>query len=155
MAKIFDKINLLKTTSVNDNLLINGNFDIWQRGVSFSNNGFTADRWYLGIVNGGTRVYKMTGGNSLSNTTSFVRIESLSANSTFTFAQPIESTVVSQIRGSYITLSFYAKLPTTSNWSGNIKAKCQYSNLVDDLTTNRTPVETSYINSTIIKNNEW
>ena len=155
MAKIFDKINLVKNTSVNDNLLINGNFDIWQRGVSFSNNGFTADRWYLGIVSGGTRVYKMTGGNSLTNTTSFARIESLSANNTFTFAQPVESTIVSQIRGSYVTLTFYAKLPTTSNWSGNIKAKCQYSNLIDNLTTNRTPIETSYIDSSITKNNEW
>lgn len=30
------------------NLLINGGFDVWQRGTSFSSVGYAADRWYLG-----------------------------------------------------------------------------------------------------------
>ncbi len=34
---------------INNNLLINGNFDIWQRGTSFTGGGaYTADRWQKG-----------------------------------------------------------------------------------------------------------
>jgi hypothetical protein len=31
------------------NLFINGSFDIWQRGTSFSGQGFVADRWYVDL----------------------------------------------------------------------------------------------------------
>ena len=31
------------------NLIINGDFDVWQRGTSFSANGFTADRWISSV----------------------------------------------------------------------------------------------------------
>ena len=40
------------------NKLINGNFDIWQRGNTFNAvavNGYTADRWAISYDNGGTR----------------------------------------------------------------------------------------------------
>lgn|GEM_PF-5978049 len=34
---------------VNDNLLINGGFDFWQRGGSFQQQGFCADRWFFNL----------------------------------------------------------------------------------------------------------
>ena len=46
----------LQPQAVNDNLMsnslsrqaiINGNFDVWQRGTSFTVNGYGADRWSL------------------------------------------------------------------------------------------------------------
>jgi hypothetical protein len=43
--------------NINDQAIINGNFDVWQRGTSFSGivNGYTADRWLVsGAYDGGT-----------------------------------------------------------------------------------------------------
>ena len=36
------------------NLLINGGFDIWQRGTGFSATGYTADHWYFSLSGGPT-----------------------------------------------------------------------------------------------------
>lgn len=40
-----DQLDFL-TASIGDNFIINGNFDIWQRGTSFSAVGYAVDRWY-------------------------------------------------------------------------------------------------------------
>ena len=43
-----------KDQAFNNNILINGGFDIWQRGESFVNpTGYTADRWYTPIFTTG------------------------------------------------------------------------------------------------------
>jgi hypothetical protein len=37
-------------SAVKPNFAVNGNFDFWQRGTSFTSSGYTADRWYASIV---------------------------------------------------------------------------------------------------------
>jgi hypothetical protein len=41
----------------NRNKIINGNFDVWQRGTSFSALGYGADRWRSYYTGGTTTVY--------------------------------------------------------------------------------------------------
>jgi hypothetical protein len=49
-------INLLTSTTLSSsagkNCVINGGFDIWQRGTTSSGNAYIADRWYSALVSG-------------------------------------------------------------------------------------------------------
>ena len=46
--------------AVGGNLLVNGEFNIWQRGTSFSTQGFTADRWLWQQTGGALQIDKDT-----------------------------------------------------------------------------------------------
>ena len=48
--------NVLNRADYSQNRIINGNFRVWQRGVSFTTSGLTADRWRLSTVGGTTTV---------------------------------------------------------------------------------------------------
>jgi hypothetical protein len=86
------------------NSLINGNFDVWQRGTSFVNPAsvYTADRW----IAGGTS-------STLSRTTALVTYGTYAANFTANAAtnsliisQTLESTAVNLLKGKTVTFSF-------------------------------------------------
>jgi hypothetical protein len=66
----------LNTPSINSggivgrNFIINGGFDIWQRGTSFTGAGFTADRWHIHDGSNSVLIAKTADGISLSGTSS-------------------------------------------------------------------------------------
>lgn len=104
------------------NAIINGAFDIWQRGTGTFVSGFSADRWFTN-VNGSTTVISrqsFTLGNSISGyePTYFLRhvVTSVAAAGNFIdFNQTIES--VRSFAGQTITTSFWAKADANKNIS--------------------------------------
>ena len=109
-------IGAMPYASVSTNLLINGGFDVWQRGTSFSAGGYTADRWGLwcdgtGATRAITRQAFTVGQTDVpSNPTYFLRYNQSAAGSGGThnlIEQRVEGVRVAA--GQTITLSFYAK----------------------------------------------
>jgi hypothetical protein len=103
------------------NKVINGSFDIWQRGTSFStNNVYTADRWVIVGASGQTvsvsRQSFTPGAAPVSGYegTYFARMAwSGTPSGTFWFTQRIED--VRTLAGQTVTLSFWAKASSTTS----------------------------------------
>jgi hypothetical protein len=99
-------INILGVPTSHRNKLINGNFDIWQRGTSFNANGYSADRWYFN-TNALTldRISSSVGDNS----TFRARLTATNAANSFTLTQALEAATVNSLKGKKVTFSFWAK----------------------------------------------
>jgi hypothetical protein len=106
------------------NKIINGAFDWWQRGTSFSNPGvfvYTADRWQT-IVNGAPTFtvsqQAFTPGNTIAGyePAYFLRqnITAVSSSSVIAMQQPIED--VRTFAGQTVTFSFWAKADAARTW---------------------------------------
>ena len=85
------------------NHIINGGFDVWQRGTSFSTIGYTADRWNMVVLNGCT-VYSSTSGATVDGTTTnILRItNSTGLSQDVVLRQPIEAGI---LQGREVTFS--------------------------------------------------
>ena len=97
------------------NRLINGNFDIWQRGTSFtltSGSAYTADRFYVGAASGSVTQQTFTLGQTdvPGNPTYFAKYTISSNSQNYEFLQKIEN--VRTFAGQTVTFSFYARQPT-------------------------------------------
>jgi len=97
------------------NKVINGDFSIWQRGTSFTADGYTADRWYITEGSNTCTVSRQTftpGQTDVpNNPTYFLRYNVSSYVGEFNMLHRIED--VSTFSGQTATLSFYMKASTS------------------------------------------
>jgi hypothetical protein len=104
------------------NYIINGGFDIWQRGTSFSaNNTYSADRWVNSRTGGAampvSRSTDVPTGVGLQYS---ISVSVISTSTDGTLTQRIESTEAVKFAGQTVTVSLWAKATTGSsgiNWS--------------------------------------
>jgi len=95
------------------NAIINGNFDVWQRGTSIAMtaaNAYTADMWYCETATAGTdkTVSQQTAG--LNGSLYSCRVAMVQdQDELLTFSQALESKDSIKFRGQKMTLSFWAK----------------------------------------------
>ena len=93
------------------NLIINGRFDFWQRGTSFTGGEFTADRWQQALSGGTATVSRQAftlGQTEVpGNPVYYVRKSCSVGNSNCGINQPIED--VRTGAGGPVTVSFWAK----------------------------------------------
>ena len=112
-----------------ENRIINGAFDFWQRGTSFTATGYLADRWFNSLTGGSFSFSRQafSAGDTLgsNNPTYFARAsvsgQSL-ASHLFNIAQPIES--VRSYAGQTITVLGWAR---RSSGSGNMAVEGRQS----------------------------
>jgi hypothetical protein len=104
------------------NAIINGNFDIWQRGTSFTGNEYGADRWVsgrTGTTHTATQQPFTLGQTDVpNNPTYYIRtvVSSVAGASNNAYlTQLIEG--VRTFSGQQVTVSFWAKVDTTKNIS--------------------------------------
>tara|TARA_R110002126_G_scaffold178721_1_gene327804 strand:- start:2064 stop:3479 length:1416 start_codon:yes stop_codon:yes gene_type:complete len=107
------------------NRIINGDFDIWQRGTSFTDSEYGADRWFharTGSTHTATRQPFTLGQTAVPNEpTYFCRtvVSSVAGASNYAaLAQRIED--VRTFAGQQVTISFWAKADATKNIAINL-----------------------------------
>lgn len=94
--------------------IINGNFDVWQRGTSVAltaADGYTADRWYAETATATTdKTVSRQDGTGVNGSYYCARVlAAQDVDALVTFSQALESQDSIKFRGGKVTLSFYAR----------------------------------------------
>jgi hypothetical protein len=113
------------------NVLINGNFDIWQRGTSFTTIGaqsYSADRWQVGAVFGTNSLTRQTTGVP-AGSTYCLRFTGTQAGTLLPIQQLMESTNVKPLIGK--TATFSVKLRRNAAFDQSIIIAIDKSATVD------------------------
>ena len=114
------------------NHIINGNFNVWQRGTSFSAVGYCADRWHLASGGSANAIKHYTSPNT-------ILVSTTAASSFANLYQAIEKATVIGLRGKTLTLSL--KLQTGGTHTGGFAITARYSNSTDTLTSQTTTIQ--------------
>jgi len=122
-TKVFDAFTRLDASDVNGylvnrtirNVIINGGFDIWQRGTSFtSGSGYGPDRWFLG-GDASTVSQQSTGAPAGS------RFYARTTSAACDFIQYIESANIAELRGKQATYQVKVRRNATMNVSLTVR----------------------------------
>lgn len=124
------------------NFVMNGNFEVWQRGTSFSNptapiGAFTADRWYA--ARGGFTTGLTTSQNSYGNTLRTIRLQRTTGDTSTVnnyLSTSFETVEVRKLAGKTLTLQY--KAYRGANFSGA-------SNLLGIFVTYGTGTDNAYL----------
>jgi hypothetical protein len=114
------------------NICINGGFDIWQRGTSFTTFVYTADRWKMNP--GGTVTVTQDTDVPTGIGVRYSLKQTTSASSSYSqYQMGFEQATTIPMRNQVYTFSFYMKANAT--WSGAFSPQIYYSNSSDTLST--------------------
>jgi hypothetical protein len=94
------------------NAIINGGFDVWQRGTTFSaNNIYTADRWWhVNDSVGATSVTRVDADSALiPGCEYFLRMTRTSGTNRWVVGTNLETSVVKKFKGRTVTLSYWLR----------------------------------------------
>lgn len=121
------------------NAIINGGFDIWQRGTTFTaNNVYTADRWWF--VNdgvGATSVDRVAADSALiPGCEYFLRMTRTSGTNRWTVGTNLETSVVKKFKGKTVTLSYWLRKGSSLTADTGVvlktaSAEAKYNSTVD------------------------
>jgi hypothetical protein len=99
------------------NAVINGGFDIWQRGTSFTTlSNYIADRWYWGGAGTGRTISRQTGTAGMQYAIRLQRDSGNTSANAIAIGSSMEIAQATPYQGKTITVSFYAK--AGANYSG-------------------------------------
>lgn len=130
------------------NYLINGGFDFWQRGTSFTADGYCADRWY----------FEETGTCTVSQVTTSlpagfnyaVQAAATTVSDSADLYQALESSVVIPLRGQTVTFSCYLKMDSNMrSQSGAFELVADYSTSTDARASQTTAIGTVTIDKSL------
>jgi hypothetical protein len=120
------------TMAAGQNICINGGFDIWQRGTSFTTFVYTADRWKMNP--GGTVTVSQDTDVPTGVGVRYSLKQLTSASSSYSqYQMGFEQATTIPMRNQVYTFSFYMKANGT--WSGAFSPQIYYSNSSDTLST--------------------
>jgi hypothetical protein len=133
------------------NYIINGNFDFWQRGTSFTADGYSADRWYFDET-GACTVSQAT--TSLpTGVTYALQAFSSTASDSADIYQVLEQAVVIPLRGKTVTFSAYLKMDANMRLLGDFEMVADYSNSTDARASQTTAIGTTVLTKSLF--NDW
>lgn len=109
-SELAPRVGVLEAAQIlSPNYLINGAFDIWQRGTSGFTSGYFADRWFLNGSNNGSRSTDVPNSNFTYSAAAWN-----TSNSWSGISQRIEGSLAKELVGKTVTVSGWFKRTGTS-----------------------------------------